>query len=127
MWRPRRRRSAGVIAAAARRQEETPSEEGKLSQAESLEIAVEGYVYGYPLITSEMTRRIMTNVDRAARLPRSDGPFDEHAGVSQRGVSRRDRAERRHALFGRVARPAKGALGVLVSGARRTLCVVSDV
>jgi hypothetical protein len=52
-------------------QEETPSEEAKLSQAEALQIAVDAYVYGYPLVVSEMTRRIMTNVEKphGARAP----------------------------------------------------------
>lgn len=31
-------------------------------EAESLAIAVEGYIYAYPLVTMEMTRRVMTNV-----------------------------------------------------------------
>ena len=34
----------------------------KLSPEEATEIALDGYVYGYPLVTMEMTRRIMTNV-----------------------------------------------------------------
>ncbi|MBS1214540.1 MAG: hypothetical protein H6R26_3157, partial [Proteobacteria bacterium] len=31
---------------------------------ESLPHAVEAYIYGYPLVTMEMTRRVMTNVER---------------------------------------------------------------
>ena len=33
-----------------------------LSEAEAHDIAVEAYIYGYPLVTMEMTRRVMTNV-----------------------------------------------------------------
>jgi DNA sulfur modification protein DndE len=31
-------------------------------EQEALEIGVEAYIYGYPLVTMEMTRRVMTNV-----------------------------------------------------------------
>lgn len=34
----------------------------KLSDKEATEIGVEAYVYGYPLVTMETTRRVMTNV-----------------------------------------------------------------
>jgi hypothetical protein len=30
-------------------------------EQEALEIVVETYIYGYPLVTTEMTRRVMTN------------------------------------------------------------------
>jgi len=33
-------------------------------EAESLALATEAYVYAYPLITMEMTRRVMTNVEK---------------------------------------------------------------
>jgi len=33
-------------------------------EKEALEIATDAYVYGYPLVTMEMTRRVMTNVAR---------------------------------------------------------------
>jgi len=35
---------------------------GSLTEDEALAIATEAYVYGYPLVTMEMTRRVMTNV-----------------------------------------------------------------
>src|SRR5262245_12422588 len=34
----------------------------KLTEKEAVEIATEAYVYGYPLVTMEFTRRVMTNV-----------------------------------------------------------------
>lgn len=34
-----------------------------LSPEEAQEIAVDAYIYGYPLVTMEMTRRVMTNVE----------------------------------------------------------------
>jgi hypothetical protein len=33
-------------------------------EAEAFALAAEAYVYGYPLVTMEMTRRIMTNVEK---------------------------------------------------------------
>ena len=37
----------------------------ELSEDEARDIAVDAYVYGYPLVTMEMTRRVMTNVAAA--------------------------------------------------------------
>ena len=34
----------------------------KENEMETVEIGIEAYVYGYPLVTMEMTRRVMTNV-----------------------------------------------------------------
>jgi hypothetical protein len=33
-------------------------------EAEAALVAAEGYIYGYPLVTMEMTRRVMTNVEK---------------------------------------------------------------
>jgi hypothetical protein len=33
-----------------------------LTEKEALEIGIDAYIYGYPLVTMEMTRRVMTNV-----------------------------------------------------------------
>jgi uncharacterized protein (TIGR03000 family) len=41
----------------------TVTKAGGLSEADALAIATDAYVYGYPLITMEMTRRVMTNTD----------------------------------------------------------------
>jgi hypothetical protein len=38
--------------------------EPKLSPDEAKQIAVDAYIYGYPLITMEMTRRVITNVEK---------------------------------------------------------------
>lgn len=44
----------------------------KLSKPEATEIGVEAYIYGYPLVTMEMTRRVMTN---AATAKGTHGPM----------------------------------------------------
>src|SRR5262249_44423531 len=38
--------------------------QGKLTEEEAFQIATEAYIYGYPLVTMEMTRRVMTNVEK---------------------------------------------------------------
>jgi hypothetical protein len=38
---------------------------GPLTEKGVLESGVEAYIYGYPLVTMEMTRRVMTNVEKA--------------------------------------------------------------
>src|SRR6185295_8425284 len=38
--------------------------ESKLSSAEAKQLAIDAYIYGYPLITMEMTRRVITNVEK---------------------------------------------------------------
>ena len=35
-----------------------------VTEKEALETGVEAYIYGYPLVTMEMTRRVMTNVEK---------------------------------------------------------------
>jgi len=37
-------------------------QEAKVSEPEAAQIGVEAYIYGYPLVTMEMTRRVLTNV-----------------------------------------------------------------
>jgi hypothetical protein len=38
------------------------SGQGALTEQELLALGVEAYIYGYPLVTMETTRRVMTNV-----------------------------------------------------------------
>ena len=35
-----------------------------LTQEEAVKLGTEAYIYGYPLITMEMTRRVITNVEK---------------------------------------------------------------
>ncbi len=49
-------------------------DKGKLTEEEALQIGTDAYVYGYPLVTMEMTRRVMTNAEE---------PKDNHAPMGQ--------------------------------------------
>ena len=49
-------------------------EKAPLGEKEAVEIATEAYVYGYPLVTMEMTRRVMTNAEESK---------DNHAPMGQ--------------------------------------------
>jgi hypothetical protein len=44
-------------------------------EIEAREIAIEAYIYAYPLVTMEMTRRVMTNVDKPAGSKAPMGQF----------------------------------------------------
>ncbi len=50
-----------------------------LTEDEAFALAVEAYVYGYPLVTMEFTRRVMTN---------TDVPKDNHAPMGQFHLAR---------------------------------------
>jgi uncharacterized protein (TIGR03000 family) len=54
--------------------ETKPAATAKLTEKEAHDLAVEAYVYGYPLVTMEMTRRMVTNVDK---------PEGSHAPMGQ--------------------------------------------
>ena len=44
-------------------------------EIEAREIAIDAYIYAYPLVTMEMTRRVMTNVDKPAGSKAPMGQF----------------------------------------------------
>jgi uncharacterized protein (TIGR03000 family) len=52
----------------------TEAKAGGLTEAEALAIATDTYVYGYPLVTMEITRRVMTNAEE---------PKGNHAPMGQ--------------------------------------------
>ena len=49
--------------------------EADAKELESREIAIDAYVYAYPLVTMEITRRVMTNVDKPAGSKAPMGQF----------------------------------------------------
>lgn len=61
-----------LLAAAPR----CPAEEGaKLSESEAYEIGVDAYIYAYPLMTMDTTRRVMTNVPAPEAMKAPMGQF----------------------------------------------------
>ena len=48
---------------------------GKVTAREALDIATDAYVFGYPLVTMDMTRRVMTNVPRPEGMRAPMGQF----------------------------------------------------
>ena len=59
----------------AKAEAEAKAAEALAKEAEALAIATEAYVYAYPLVTMEMTRQIMTNVESAAGTRAPMGQF----------------------------------------------------
>jgi hypothetical protein len=53
---------------------------GKLSEAGALTLGTEAYIYGYPLVTMEMTRRVITNV---AAPEGTHAPMNQFANLRQ--------------------------------------------
>ena len=90
------------------------AEWGELNLGEGLEdfwLATDAYIYGYPLVTMEMTRRVMTNVAAAEGTHAPMGQFiklRQYPNASFRDVTA---PERRHALHHRLARRRQGAVG----------------
>ncbi len=62
-----------LVMACAKEPAPAPKPAG-LSEADAMAIAMEAYIYGYPLVTMEMTRRVMTNV---AKPEGTHGPMGQ--------------------------------------------------
>ena len=60
-----------AMEAKAKAEAEAKAVEAAAKEAEARAIAIESYVYAYPLVTMEMTRRVMTNVEapQGSRAP----------------------------------------------------------
>ena len=52
-----------------------------LGADEASAIATDAYIYGYPLVTMEYTRRVLTNVAEASRIERADGTIRASANL----------------------------------------------
>ena len=63
----RTRRITVALAATALLLAMSPALASALTAAEATELGTEAYVFGYPLVTMEMTRRVMTNVAQPGR------------------------------------------------------------
>ena len=74
-------------------------------------LATDAYIYGYPLVTMEMTRRVITNVARPEGTKAPMGQLIKLRAIPERFVPRCDRAERRHVLYHGLLRRRQGAVG----------------
>ncbi len=63
------------VALAACSKSEAAGDIGAVKVQEAKQIATEAYIYGYPLVTMEMTRRVMTNTAKAGGLHAPMGQF----------------------------------------------------
>ena len=79
-------------------------------EQEAFALGVEAYVYGYPLVTMEMTRRVMTNVAKPAGKNAPMGQFANLKEYPDCGVQGCHRPQRRHAVLDGLAGPGPGAL-----------------
>lgn len=67
-----------LLAACAQKKAPAPKAGAGITPAEARAVATEAYLYGYPLVTMEMTRRVMTNV---AAPENGHAPMNEFAHV----------------------------------------------
>ncbi len=51
------------------------AQEQPLTEEEALQVGVDAYIYGYPLVTMEMTRRVTTNIAASAGMRAPMGQF----------------------------------------------------
>ncbi|WP_414463957.1 hypothetical protein [Hyphomicrobium sp. DY-1] len=97
-----------------------------LTVDESKAIAMDAYIYGYSLITTEVTRFQMTNVDKPDGTRGPMGKFvniPRYPPADYRGIS----AECRYALFARLDRFGKRSDRFLSSGYGEAILSVSHV
>src|ERR1700757_2096191 len=54
----------GILICLAVRKDSAQAQNHSLTMEEATRAGIEAYIYGYPLVTMEMTRRVMTNVEK---------------------------------------------------------------
>ena len=81
-----------------------------ITEEEAHAIGVDAYLYFYPLVTMDITRRQLTNMEPSKTS--LGGPMNYFANIQEFPAADNARggtAELRHALFQRLARPDQGA------------------
>ena len=82
-----------------------PSAAQSLTASEAQAIATDAYVYFYPLVTMDLTRKQLINSDpKTAGIGGPANTFD-NIGIPGRRYESGGPAEFRHAVFERLARP----------------------
>ena len=64
-----------------------PANAQAVTPEEARQIAEDAYVYGYSLITTEVTRVQMSNVPKTEGLRAPTGSIRQHSALSARGLS----------------------------------------
>jgi hypothetical protein len=88
--------------------------------AEDFRAASDAYVYGYPLVTMELTRRVITNVAKVEGTRGTMGEVIKMRAYPDATFATSSR-QRRHALYDVLFRCWRGALGVEDLGHERAL------
>ena len=88
----------------------TAGQAAGVSEKDALELGVEAYIYGYPLVTMEYDAAGDDQRRGAEGHSRADGSVRQRARVPGRRVQGRHGAERRHAVLVGLARPREGAV-----------------
>ena len=100
-----RRRDRGTV---------TPSlPSGSVTAKEAAETGVDAYIYGYPLVTMEMTRRVMTNVEKPEGTRAPMGQLVRMRTYPDASFPRRDGTQCRHALYDGMDGCGEGAVGAV--------------
>ena len=97
-----------------------------VTEEEAHAIGVDAYLYFYPLVTMDLTRRQLTNRAEPGGIGGPMNTLRQCPSLSHRRHERRGAAEFRHALFERLARPDQGADGRLGARHRRPLLPAAD-
>jgi len=100
--------------------------ESAAKELEAREVAIDAYIYAYPLVTMEMTRRVLTNVEKAEGSKAPMGHFARlrnYPAVDDHAVNG---AECRHAVHADVARCDQGAVDRQHPGHEGPLLPVPD-
>ena len=90
------------------------------------DLAIEGYIFGYPMVTMEMTRRVTTN---AAKVEGLRGPMGQFASAREYpSAAFKDvtAPNARHALQLRMARSFQGAIYPARAGRARPVLPDAD-
>ena len=101
-------------------------DQARVFQEEAAETGTEAYIYGYPLVTMEMTRRLMTNEAEPGGLRAPIGQFAHARAFPPADVQGRHRRQRRHALLLGLAGPRQGAVRPQHPGRRGPLLPDAD-